>query len=223
MPAKRLQFLVEGQTEEIIVDSLLVPHFRGLGWTVGRPTIVKTKLPAGGPAHRGGVSTWPRLRREIERLLGSGFDIVTTVVDYYGFPNDAPGMADRPRGSDARARVEWVEAAVAAEIGSSRFLPHLSLHETEAWVFAAADQLAALYPADTGLADFARAIAKQAGGPELINDAPATAPSKRLSQRIPFYRKTTDGPLAVADLGLPALRDACPHLHAWLAAVEAGL
>ena len=55
-----------------------------------------------------------------------------------------------------------------------------------------------------------------AGNPELINDGPATAPSKRLLAAYPAYNKTQDGPLAIAELGLPALRSQCPHLDTWL-------
>ncbi len=55
-----------------------------------------------------------------------------------------------------------------------------------------------------------------AGGPELVNDSPQTAPSKRILDAYPAYRKTQDGPLAISGLGLDALRAACPHLDAWL-------
>lgn len=61
-----------------------------------------------------------------------------------------------------------------------------------------------------------RAEATAVGSPELVNDGPATAPSKRLLAHHPAYNKLLDGPLALADLGLPALRERCPHLDAWL-------
>jgi hypothetical protein len=32
--------------------------------------------------------------------------------------------------------------------------------------------------------------------------------------------KTLDGPLAVAELGLPGLRALCPHLDRWLVGLE---
>jgi hypothetical protein len=39
------------------------------------------------------------------------------------------------------------------------------------------------------------------GNPELINDSPETAPSKRLA--VTPYRKTTHGPNIVKEIGLP--------------------
>lgn len=98
---------------------------------------------------------------------------MTTVIDYYAFPDDAPGMAARRPVSQGVYR----EAALT----------------------------------DRLLADV-----HAAGGPELVNDGPTTAPSKRLKCYHPGYAKTLDGPLAVAGLGLPALRRSCPHLDSWL-------
>ncbi len=97
-----------------------------------------------------------------------------------------------------------------AQINHSSFLPHLVLHETEAWVFAAARPLAELAGDRAIEADLA-AIADQAGGPELVNDGPDTAPSKRLRQRMPAYRKTLEPAmratfiLPIAILALAAL------------------
>lgn len=59
-----------------------------------------------------------------------------------------------------------------------------------------------------------------AGGPELVNDGVETAPSKRLLRYWPTYVKTMDGPLAIAELGVTKLRATCPHLDAWLTALE---
>jgi hypothetical protein len=69
--------------------------------------------------------------------------MLTTLIDYYGFPLDAPGMANRPIGSPY-SRVEHVESALADVVGSGRFLPHLVLHEIEAWVLADCSRLADL-------------------------------------------------------------------------------
>lgn len=60
----------------------------------------------------------------------------------------------------------------------------------------------------------------QCGGPERIDDGPHTAPSKRITARLPSYARTVDGPIAIAALGLPALRQQCPHLDAWLMRLE---
>jgi hypothetical protein len=80
-------------------------------------------------------------------------------------------------------------------------------------VFAAAAELGACVD-DDHLATRLISDADLAGGPELVNDDPRTAPSKRLLRYYPGYVKTLDGPLAVAELGVPARRVKCPHLDA---------
>ncbi|HJP78614.1 MAG TPA: DUF4276 family protein [Pseudonocardiaceae bacterium] len=216
----RLHLLVEGQTEETIVNTTLAPYLATLGWYVGC-SIIKTRRLGSEPARRGGATCWAHIARDLRLLLrDSSIAVVTTLLDYYAFPSDAPGMADRP-GGDAIAKVEHVERAMAAAIGDPRFLPNLVLHETEAWVLAAHDQLGSLY----GEASLARKLKREvdtAGGPELVNDGPSTAPSKRLLRHRPDYVKTLHGPLAIDDLGLPGLRAQCPHLDQWLARLETG-
>jgi len=221
MVDRRLHLLLEGQTEEVIVRDVLKPHLDSMGWLVCH-SIVAISRRAGEPAHRGGVTSWGKLRWEITRLLtDSGLDVLTTVIDYYGLPADVPGMATRPSG-DPLCRVRHVERALAASIGDPRFLPHLTLHEIETWVFAAAPQLGDLY-ADAALVERLKADIADAGGAEFVNDGHTTAPSKRLARYKPGYAKTSDGPLAVEELGLPALRRQCPHLDAWLTALERSL
>lgn len=220
MSDRRLHLLVEGQTEEIVVGDVIQPYLDSTGWLV-TTSILATKRPAGGPKHRGGVTSWAKLEREIRLLLrDTSLDVLTTLIDYYAFPSDAPGMATRPAG-DAGERVEHVERAMAAAIGDQRFVPHLTLHEMESWVFAAADQLGEWHGSPE-LAARLRDDCLRAGGPELVNDGPKTAPSKRLLSYHPGYMKTLDGPLAIAELGLAELRACCPHLDQWLTDLGSG-
>jgi len=214
---KRLHVLVEGQTEETVLRDVLQPHLEGVGWSVSR-SLVKTKRPASGPMHKGGVTNWAQADREIRLLLrDSSITVLTTLFDYYAFPVEGPGMGTRPPG-DPYGRVRHVENALAAEIGDGRFRPNLVLHELEAWVFAAPDQLGELL--GNALATRVRQDARAAGGPELVNDSPLTAPSKRLLSYCEEYVKTQDGPLAISALGVEALREQCPHFDAWLRDLE---
>ena len=113
---RHLHILCEGQTEEIIARDVIEPHFvGGDAWVTW--SIFTTKRPAGGPAFKGGLSTWPKLERELQRLLrDSSTTVLTTMFDYYAFPPDAPGMADRPPGSPYD-RVRHVELALVKAIG----------------------------------------------------------------------------------------------------------
>lgn len=211
---RRLHLLVEGQTEEAIVNDVLAPYLTKRGFSVSASILV-TRRPAGQPWNRGGATSWARIAGDVRRLLGdTSLDVLTTLIDYYGFPADAPGMASRP-GASPFERVTDVESAVADTIGDRRFVPHLVLHETEAWVFAAAEQFAELR-GDPALATAMRAEVNRAGGAELINEGARTAPSRRLVRICPDYVEIFDGPLAIADLDVAPLRQQCPHMDSWL-------
>ncbi|GAA3459680.1 hypothetical protein GCM10018963_16930 [Saccharothrix longispora] len=200
-----------------MADLVIRPHLERLGWTTSL-SLVKTKRPAAGPAHKGGITGWRQVERDVRLLLnGTSLDVLTTLFDYCAFPDECPGMADRPPG-DVYRRVEHVERCLAEVVGDRRFRPNLVLHESEAWVFAAADELGLLLGPE--LAERLKRDVAAAGGPELVNDGPATAPSKRLLAYCPTYLKTSDGPIAVEELGVARLRAVCPHLDAWLRTFE---
>lgn len=214
---RRLHVLVEGQTEENVHRDLLQPYFESLGWSVSH-SLIKTKRTAVGSDFGGGITSWNQVERDVRLLLGdTSLTVLTTLFDYYAFPADSPGMSTRPI-SDPYESVAHVEKAIAARFNDSRFRPHLVLHELEAWVFAAADQLAELLGDEVG--DKLKHDVAVAGGAELVNDAPETAPSKRLLRYSPGYSKTLDGPLALIGCGLPKLRAMCPRLDGWLASFD---
>jgi hypothetical protein len=142
---RHLHILCEGQTEEIIARDVIAPYFTSADAYVTW-SIFMTKRPAGGPAFKGGLSSWTKLERELQQLLrDSSTTVLTTMLDYYAFPADAPGMADRPWGSPYD-RVRHVESALAKAFGDMRFLPNLVLHETEAWVLADCRRLGEVMP-----------------------------------------------------------------------------
>ncbi|GAB2816653.1 DUF4276 family protein [Actinocorallia aurea] len=214
---KRVHILVEGQTEEVIATQILAPYYaeRDVHLTC---SLLVTKRSARGPDRKGGVTSWEKMRGDIVRLLNdTSLSALTTLFDYYAFPSDAPGMAERPASGDPLDRVRHVEKAVAEAIGSPRFIPHLVLHETEAWVLADCERLAETMGGPCP--DLARQV-RSAGGPELVNDSPTTAPSKRIARAYQDYRKTVDGPMVIDALGLPTLRALCPHADERFTALE---
>jgi hypothetical protein len=58
--------------------------------------------------------------------------------------------------------------------------------------------------------------------PEEINEGATTAPSKRIIRHLPVYErsKVRVGAAAAAAIGLPALREKCPHFNDWLSRLE---
>jgi hypothetical protein len=215
---RHLHILVEGQTEEIVARDVIAPYFSSAQTWVSC-SIYTTKRPAGGPAVKGGLSRWPKLERELRRLLhDSSTSVLTTMFDYYAFPEDAPGMADRPHGSP-HDWVRHVEQALFKEIGDKRFLPNLALHEIEAWVLADCTRLGEVM-GDPAPASELHRMVEQESGPELVDGGMDTAPSKRILNAYPRYTKTIDGPLVIADAGLDLIRQSCPHADQWLKNLE---
>src|SRR6266404_1562426 len=107
---KRALVLVEGLTEERFVKDLLREHFWHLQLDLA-PTLLTTKRVKSGGSFRGGVTSFARFENDARRLLGTaGTALVTTMIDYYGLPEDFPGMGSRPPGQPL-LRVAHVETA----------------------------------------------------------------------------------------------------------------
>jgi len=214
---KRALVLAEGQTEERFVKDVVAPQLLERGLIV-TPTILTTKTVKNGPNFKGGVNSYAKIRRDLTRLLGDPTALVTTLIDYYGLPSDTPGTDSRPSGS-ALARVEYVEQAIATNLGSPpKFVPFLILHEFEALLFTSPEIVAAVVTAPERTPNLI--AAGQGLQPEEINDNPSTAPSKRIMGVFPEFRKALHGPTAANRIGLPAIREKCPHFNNWLLHLE---
>ena len=221
--------LVEGQSEEVFVKQTLAPWLAERGVFVERPVVLWTKrLPAGG-GFRGGVASWAQIRRNLLPLLADGDAWVSTLLDFYGLPDDVPGLAAHLGQGSPRAQVlavqmaiqAAIQAALAADIGpTQRFLPFLALHEFEAWLFAAPAVVSDHFGSAELTAQLSAVIPVE-GGPEAINHGPDTHPKARLRQAWPGYKETSDGPTLLAKIGIPAVRARCPHFAAWLDQLEA--
>jgi hypothetical protein len=93
------------------------------------------------------------------------------------------------------------------------------MHEFEGLLFSAPERAAAgMYRPD--IAPALRAIRESFATPEDINDDRKTAPSKRIEAIIPGYNKPTLGNLAAIEVGLDAIRMACPLFDDWLTKLE---
>ena len=213
----RVYVVVEGQTEEAFVRELLVPHYARLDKYL-IPIIVSTS-----PGHKGGVVSYAKVKPQIVRLCRQDAGAwVTTLFDLYALPADFPGKAAPayPAHASGSAKAQYLEAQLRQDIAEPNFLPNLLVHEYEALLFTQPAQFEQWTSNETVPVTLAQAVA-QAGSPEDVNDSPHTAPSKLILAVMPEYQKTFHGPLIACDIGLDALRQACPHFHAWLLAVEA--
>jgi hypothetical protein len=216
----RLLMLVEGQSEEIFVKHTLASHLAQHGVFVESPIVLWTKRLPGGGGFRGGVSNWNQIRRNLLPLMRDGDAWVSTLLDFYGLPEDFPGLSEALGAGDPRTRVAELQERFATELNHQRFIPFLALHEFEAWLFSAPDTVEAHF-GKTHLADRLQTVVQQAGAPELINHGPDTHPKARLHSLVGGYKETSDGPTLLEKIGIAAVRAACPHFDGWLNRLEA--
>lgn len=194
----RLLIHVEGQTEEDFVNEVLRSHLVSEGYhSVGARIVGNARLRQ----RRGGIRPWPSVRRDIINHLREDQDCVaTTMVDYYGLPQTAPGewpgrvRAKSLRGIEEKALCvqDAVLADLVTEMGnrldSDRFVPFVVMHEFEGLLFSDC----AAFSRSIGRGDLEvslRAIRNDFTTPEEINDSPVTAPSKRVVALVPGYEK----------------------------------
>ncbi len=217
---KRVLILVEGQTEERFVKDVLAPSF----WerrVYLSPTLLVTKRIKNGPSYKGGVTSFAHFESDVRRLLhGAGDALVSTMIDYYGLPSDFPGMTSRPVGRPALERARHVELAIHAYFdNAANLLPFLAVHEFEAWLFSESSALADAMNAPRKRSEI-ETIRATVSTPEEINERPGFAPSHRILQIFPDYRKTLHGAIVSSRIGLERMCAECPHLSWWISQLE---
>ena len=119
-------------------------------------------------------------------------------------------------------RVESLEQAFALDIGDVRFVPYIQLHEYEVYLFSDPTWFAYFYDQHERQIATLQAVAQEFTSPELIDDGPNTAPSKRILAVFPDYEdgKSAVGPQVAELIGLDVIRAKCPHFAAWLSRLE---
>jgi len=215
---RRVHVLVEGQTEETFIRDVLAPHLASREVYL-TPVLAATKRIKSGLKFKGGLSHYEPVRRDLRRLLGDSSAVaVTTMIDYYGLPDDFPGRSTLPPGT-CHDRVAHLEAALQEDLGDHRLLPYFSLHEFEALVLTVPAEIGAAILRGGQVSDLAAEVSGFRS-PEEVNDGPETHPAARISRHLPGYRKAVHGPLAAARIGLPAIRERCLHFAAWVSRLE---
>jgi len=216
----RLYITVEGQTERQFADTVLKPHLANFAADV-RSRVVVTNRKLG---KRGGILDFRRIETDLTRLLREDRTDAarfTTMLDLYALPAEFPGWPEARKKAQPLARVQTLEAALQGHIGDWRFTPYIQLHEFEALLYC---DLSALTHRISGVERALKNLAQEVAhlAPEAINEGETTAPSKRLIRHVPIYEKSKVrvGAPAAAAIGLPVLRQKCPHFGVWLARME---
>ena len=138
------------------------------------------------------------------------FDAETSSVDFYGFRDKGSKLSND------------LIRAICNRIGESderSVLPYVQLHEFEGLSFSNVEAFGRILP-NAPVAEL-KSIRSEFGTPEEINDCHKTAPSKRLENLIPRYRKTLHGPLLAHEIGLDKIRGECPRFDAWVRRLQA--
>ena len=206
----RLAIIVEGRTEEEFVKQVLMEYLR-------RRSVESQPILLGRARGRfgGGNVSVERLGRDMAYLLHS-FDVVTSLVDYYGF---------RKKGD---LTVEELGERVKQQVGmryrhadpSKKVLPYIQRHEFESLLFSDVDVFSELIDVAPDSVETLRGVRAQFSTPEDIDDGRDTAPSKRIAGAIPTYNKNVDGPRLAMKTGLAAIREECPRFSHWLMTLE---
>ncbi len=221
--AVRLNFIVEGQTEEAFVNRTLLPHLADRSVFASARSVMTSRKR--GAKHKGGLSSYTKAKSDITAWMNEDRNAdarFTTMFDLYALPTDFPGYGDARQAQDPYERVRALEDALREDIPDPRFIPYIQLHEFEALLLADPQKLDLQFH-DRG-AGIQRLVdmACEYDSPELIDDGFDTAPSKRIIGEIPEYdgQKASAGPIVAGYIGLPTLRSKCAHFREWLDELE---
>ena len=221
----RLHMFVEGRSEQTFADNVLKPHLANHGVFMGKPVLIANSYRYG-IVRRGGGNSFAAMQKDIRRRLHQdrGNDAYfTSMIDFYALPRGFPGSV-RAQGltTDPYQQVTELEQSWTDETNDCRFVPHIQLHEYEAYLFANILILSEFYPDKEREIEKLRKTVEHFENPELIDDGPQSAPSKRIVRFVPRYGndKVTVGVQAVERIGLKTIQSKCPHFTQWLCRLE---
>lgn len=212
---KRLEIIVEGETESNFVSQALAPYLESLGLIEAYrvcPIIIRTN-----PNHRGGMSKYTHLKSDILNCLSSSDKDLTVsmMIDFFGLPSNVP----RPKNYDCIKsdydKVKAIEQCINEDIDDYRFIPYIQLHEFEALLFVSKVGFDYCYGNDSRV-ELLKKIVDSYENPEDINTSPSGAPSKRILAIIPEYQKDYDGNVIVLENGIEIVIEKCPGFRKWV-------
>ncbi len=208
---RRLVFIVEGDTEIILIQDLIVPYLIEEGFT--NPMHAQTITTNRKQYKKGGVGSYGKYKNEVNRTLAQGNVVVTSIIDFFQLPTDFPAY------TQDSGRINDIESAIIADFGNnSDFLPYIQRHELEALMFSSMDGFKLVVDDEEKLKEIEKII-KDYPNPEDINNSEQNAPSKRL-KRIFNYDKTGDGELIFQCVGMDAILMKCPRFATWIETIK---
>ena len=216
---RALNILVEGQTEKEFVTNLIYPYLLTYGISNVRTITIETS-----PGFKGGdVRYQARYKKNILKILRGQEDLIaTSLIDYYRLRNDFPNYAESRLKATPLQRIALIEQGCHEDINDTRFIPYIQLHEFEGLLFSAPNGFEELFP-DLSRANKNKLIqtVEEFSNPEMINDRPTHAPSKRLERLIPNYAKPLYGGMIALENGFNVIMEKCPRFNQWITTLVA--
>lgn len=206
----RVCIVCEGETEASFIQQCLAPYLAPGGVYVYGSII---RAPSG--RHKGGHVSIDRLARHMSHEYRA-FDRLTSLVDFYGF-EDRDGRSCEEIECAILDAIRKEQERKKKDFDARRVFPYVQLHEFEGLLFTNPAAFGEVLldrwseAAHRALVEVASAF----DNPECINDGPQTAPSKRISNIVP-YNKVVDGPLIAQAIGIDNIRAKCPAFNAWV-------
>ena len=221
----RLYVFAEGRAEQTFANTVLRPHLARFEVYMQNAVLV-AHAHKKHRTHRGGGRKFHAMQKDIVRFLkrDSGSDaFFTSMIDLYALHRDFPGTEEaEERRYDPYERVAVLEQSWADATNDRRFVPHIQLHEYEAYLFVNLSVLCDYYENGRRAIGKLQRSVKSFESPELIDDGRNSAPSKRIIEYLPAYKsdKPTVGVQAAEQIGVSAIRCKCPHFSRWLERLE---
>lgn len=209
---KRLNIVVEGQTEQSFVNEVLAPYLRSNGILLITPILIHTSKTG-----RGGLINYNHLYNTIKGLLKNQSDgnlVVSSFVDFFRIPSNMPGYDAAMKSGDDLQKVETLQQVLGDSIVDRRFIPYIQLHEFEALLFSNNNGFEYLW--EDELSSQTKNIVDAFENPEDINSAPETAPSKRLLAINQKYDKVLEGNVIALEVGIKEMLAKCPRFAEWV-------
>lgn len=208
---KRIYIVVEGQTEQEFVRSVMAPYFLTKGLISVTPILIRTSKTG-----RGGHVNALHLLKTINGLLATMKNdvVVTSFVDFFRIPSNMPNFEHSMSLSGDSLRVESLEDALAKEVNDPRFIPYIQLHEFEALLFSNNKGFEDYFTNEQAVKT--AEIISEFANPEDINSSPQRAPSKRILALEKRYDKVLQGNLIALDVGIEDMLSKCPRFSSWV-------
>lgn len=203
----RLVFIVEGDTEILLIEKLVVPYLYQNGLQI--PCNCQTIITNRKQHKKGGVGSYGKFKNEVIRTLSQPNVIVSSVIDFFRLPTDFPAY------SNDVSKIDLIENAIWADLGCNKqFVPYIQKHEVEALMFADSSGFDFIIDSPQQMTLIAEIIASYPN-PENINNSPESAPSKRL-EKIFNYDKTRDGEMIFSIIQMEQVLKKCPRFKYWI-------